>query len=570
MSKKWGALHIKTSTLFNCLAFLPLVSLAQVDSSQVKLVLPRTQWYEFDASHPERNVISDGEGGAIIIGKARGLPFLIIQRINRYGQVLWSEPGQARQVVLGLQGYEEGFQPMLLSDGQGGVFVAYAIGTEFIPPLYHNLYLQHFSANFDRLWGDRGLSVVPDSAKPHNGKAEWPLNLVPDGEGGVLLFNMGPSTSPYGSTYVQRINAQGQPLWENNGKRLTEEYIYHYAVSDGQGGAYLFGVGAGGQHVSKNGELLWPKPAVPVGFGFSNARIFLDNTNPPTITLVGNTSFFIRFVGIAAQRFSAATGERLWGESGRSWMPPDSSGLSSVITENGRGGAYIFWRNVMQEMDSTGQFLYSTPKVVIDRQNMDLGSTSATFVGGLGAFVVYRGCPSRTECSKLYLQKISLTEELPWGIAGRVLIDTLYYVSPAIILPNDTIQQEAFVFFELEGGIYVQRMNLITGMVITEVTDTHSHIPNSFSLEISPNPFHEFVHMTYHSKKPLAKIQSAKIYNLMGQVIFDFGAIRPVAERFEFTWQGIDIHGKKVPSGIYFVAVVTSESVAHKKLMLLR
>jgi hypothetical protein len=556
---------MRKNSVFACFAFLPLLLLAQADSSHLKLVLPRTQWYEFNASHPERNVISDGEGGAIVIGKARGLPYLIIQRINRYGQVLWSEPGQARQVALGLQGYEEGFQPILLSDGQGGVFVAYVIGTEFIPPLYHNLYLQHFSANFDRLWGDRGLSVVPDTAMPLNGKAEWPLSLVPDGEGGVLLFNMGPSTSPYSSTYVQRINAHGQPLWENNGKRLTEEYIYNYAISDGQGGAYLFGSSAGGQHVSKDGELLWPKPAVPVGFGFGNAKLFLENTTPPTITLIGGIQ-----VGLVAQRFSTVDGTHLWGNSGRSWITPDTSKVFPVITENGKGGAYIFWYNIMQEMDSSGQFLYSTPEVVIDRQTINLGVNSATFVDGLGAFIVYRGCPSRTECSKLYLQRISLAGELPWGITGRVLIDTLYYVSPAMLLPNDSVQQEAFVFFELEGGIYVQRVDLNTGSVITGVADTHTQVPANYSLETSPNPFHEFVHVTYRSEKPLAKIQSAKIYNLMGQVIFDFGTIHPVAERFEFTWQGVDIHGKKVPSGIYFVAVVTSESVVHKKLMLLK
>jgi len=550
--------------------FLPLVLLAQIDSSRLKLVLPKTQWYEFNASFPERNVISDGEGGAIVVGKARGLPHLVIQRINRFGQVLWSAPGQARQVALGLQGYEEGFQPILLSDGQGGVFVAYAIGTEFISPLYHNLYLQHFSANFDRLWGDRGLSVVPDSATPFNGKAEWPLNLVPDGEGGVLLFNMGPSSSPYGSTYVQRVNAAGQPLWENNGKRLTEEHIYNYAISDDQGGAYLFGTGVGAQRVSKHGELLWPLPSIPIDFVFSNARFLRANTNLPTITLIGGTNFFNRPVGLVAQQFSIVDGTPLWGNLGRTWMTPDTSKVFPVTAENGKGGAYIFWYNVMQEIDSSGQFFYSTPKVVIDQQNMDLSPTSAAFVDGLGAFIVYRGCPSRTECSKLYLQKISLTGELPWGIAGHVLMDTLYYVSPAIILPNDSVRQEAFVFFELEAGIYVQRMDLITGAVITEVAETHAHIPNSFSLEISLNPFHEFVHVTYHSKKGVAKIQSARIYNLVGQVIFDFGAIHLLAGRFDFAWRGVDTHGKKMPSGIYFVSVVTNESVVYKKLMLLR
>lgn len=556
-------ISILVGRIFIGFAFLPLVLLAQVDSYGVKLVLPKTQWYEFDASHPERNVISDGEGGAILIGKARGLPHLIIQRINRLGQVLWSAPGQARQVALGLQGYEEGFQPTLLSDGQGGVFVAYVIGTEFIPPLYHNLYLQHFSANFDRVWGDRGLSVVPDSATPFNGKAEWPLNLVPDGEDGVLLFNMGPSSSPYGSTYVQRVTATGQPLWENNGKRLTEEHIYNYLISDDEGGAYLFGTGVGVQRVSKHGELLWPKPAVPVGV--NNAKLFLENTIPPTITLIGGIQ-----VGLVAQRFLTVDGTPLWGNFGRTWMTPDTSKIFPVIAGNGKGGAYIFWRNMMQEMDSSGQFLYSMPKVVIDHPNMDLGPTSAAFVEGLGTFIVYRGCPSRTECSKIYLQRISLLGELPWGIAGRVFLDTLYYVSPAIILPNDSIQQEAFVFFELEGGIYVQRINLITGTIITEVAETHAHIPNSFSLETLPNPFHTVVHMTYHSKKPSLKIQSARIYNLVGQVIFDFDVTYSLPERFEFTWRGVDSHGKKMPSGIYFVSVVTNESAVHKKLILSR
>jgi hypothetical protein len=534
------------------------VVLAQTDSSHLKLVLPLTTWESFTASHPERNAISDGQGGAIVVGKARGLPYLIIQRIDRYGQVMWSEPGQARQVILDLQPGEAGYGPILLSDGQGGAFVAYAIADIF--ENNYDLYIQHFSATFERLWGDRGLVVAGDSTKN-----EYPLNLAPDGEGGVLLFYSGPSSTPYAATYVQRFDENGQPVWENNGNRLTDSRTYDYALPDGSGGAYLFGSELGGQHISSTGEFLWQQSAVPIGFDFGEAWLFFKNHNQPVITLVANSHFFTRVV---TQQFSAIDGARLWGETGRYWMTPDSSKVFPVITENGKAGAFIFWRNVMQEMDSLGNFHYTNPLPVIERDGIDLGTKSAVFVEGLGAYAVYRGCPTSTDCYKLFLQWLTPNGELPWGITGRALIDSSVISTQPRIL-SDEEKKEAFVFVDRADGIYVQKIDLATGSIITRVNEK-VNAPQDNILEITPNPFHDIVRFKYKARASRFETQSAKIYNILGQIVFDFGTYFNSSQNLELTWKGVDTQQRKVSPGVYFIRIVTGGSVVQKKFSFIK
>lgn len=195
-------------------------SLAQ-NNYKFKQVMPRSQWMEYRPDEPHRAVILDGEGGAIVASVALGPAWLLVQKIDRFGNVLWAEPGQARKVALDTPADDENYAPIMVSDGNGGVFIAYAycdVTYDTLIDLQYDVYVQHIARDFERLCGDRGIAVSAiDSII-----GKYPHGLVTDDEGGVIVLYQGPSESYYPTMYLQRISSNGTILWNDLGKKVIE------------------------------------------------------------------------------------------------------------------------------------------------------------------------------------------------------------------------------------------------------------------------------------------------------------------------------------------------------------
>ena len=149
-----------------------------------KQVMSQSQWMDYSSDQPERAVILDGEGGAIVVSMLGGL---FTQKIDRYGNVLWAEPGQARNVALFRAPQDAGYAPILLSDGNGGAYIAYAysVWNEKEGGWWYNydVYIQHIARDFERLWGDRGIAVAASDSVI----TEYPYGLIHDGKGGLFI-----------------------------------------------------------------------------------------------------------------------------------------------------------------------------------------------------------------------------------------------------------------------------------------------------------------------------------------------------------------------------------------------
>ena len=94
-------------------------------------------------------------------------------------------------------------------------------------------------------------------------------------------------------------------------------------------------------------------------------------------------------------------------------------------------------------------------------------------------------------------------------------------------------------------------------------------LPQDFRLyQNYPNPFNAETEIRYDL--PLQKDVRLTIYNIMGQVVKVLVNDTQEAGNYVFQWNGMDVRGEKVPSGIYLYRIEAGHWVLTKKMILLR
>jgi len=172
-------------------------------------------------------VVSDGASGMIVFWEeeeADNSNTIYAQRVNGEGNQVWPE----RVLVDAGQGCSI---RSVISDGEGGAILA------IVSNIPAATYLQHLSGNSELLW-DGGKANIPSQYAP---------GMVGDGLGGVILFwNKAdhPSGPPGESTHsliVQRLNREGESIWQEKPVFTTEkgQYFSTDMTADGTGGAII-------------------------------------------------------------------------------------------------------------------------------------------------------------------------------------------------------------------------------------------------------------------------------------------------------------------------------------------
>ena len=113
----------------------------------------------------------------------------------------------------------------------------------------------------------------------------------------------------------------------------------------------------------------------------------------------------------------------------------------------------------------------------------------------------------------------------------------------------------------------------------TDSISVDNEIPITLSLSAYPNPFSNSTTISYNAttrlrcatpwQANLHELSQIKIYNIKGQLVRDFG-FRIVDIGFSVVWDGRDVQGKEVKSGVYFCKFQNGEKQLIKKLVLLR
>ena len=397
--------------------------------------------------------------------------------------------------------------------------------------------------------------------------SEYPYGLIHDGKGGLYILYSGYSEGqgPYGTKYVQHINESGELLWPDLGMVLTKNDTtgIQRILADDEGGAFLFGYVNYAQRINHNREFLWSLPFVKTGLPKFSRLWFFRNIeeNSHYITIIGD------FIG--AQKISEDDGSLFWSENGTLWKPANkpNDGVT-IITKNGKGGAYIFSYHFLQELDKQGNFLYKVPKAVLDTTQFEnnLYPVSGEYTEGFGTFILYSSSKSSNE-GKLILQRIDDDGNLPWGPGGITVCDTnIFQYQPHSLIRVDAQYKEAFVFVEFKQGIFVTKIDVTTGKDITLIDHSNNkNIPVDFHLSVYPNPFAYSINIQIEGLASLSNI-TLKIYDIMGREVVDLtGNLK--SNNPIINWKGRDSLHRDVVSGIYFVKLEYNHRVHVTKVI---
>ena len=214
-------------------------------------------------------LISDGKGGAIIVWWDLSTPDwnIFAQRIDSQGNAVWDIPIPIC-TAKGNQG-----APTIITDGNGGAFCVwsdYRNDPNFLTRA--QLYAQHLTADGTTSWQKDGVPIceLPVNQQQHD--------CISDGEGGFIVV-WWDDRDVFADIYAQRVNSDGKVLWNVEGVPVcTEGGVQQVPmlVSDGVGGAIAYWLdyredfgnttedAIYAQRIDANGTPLWKENGVPV------------------------------------------------------------------------------------------------------------------------------------------------------------------------------------------------------------------------------------------------------------------------------------------------------------------
>ena len=161
---------------------------------------------------------------------------------------------------------------------------------------------------------------------------------------------------------------------------------------------------------------------------------------------------------------------------------------------------------------------------------------------------------------------------------GSGLLATIYFSIAAsapiqmVVIDTTTLAgpPDSLVFVDASMMEYVPgfREGVITVDATTSVGDDPVR-PHAFTLSQNyPNPFNPSTSMTY--SLDVAAVTRLDIYNVLGRHIVTLVDRHQSAGNHTVTWNGTDVRGRFVPSGIYMVRLTSSHQTALMKMTLMK
>jgi hypothetical protein len=372
---------------------------------------------------------SDGAGGSIIVWKDErdnSAPKIYAQRIDAYGNALWTSDGMPVCVFAGSQ-----INPQTVSDGSGGAIIAWSDTRDGT----WSVYAQRIDADGALQWGAIGITICTAVYHQDN------IAMVPDGSGGALITWRDIRNNFDYDIYSQKVNSAGVVQW-------TADGVACCAISGNQQGP----------------------------------QIVTDNTGGAIVTWYDN-----RFSDndIYAQRVNAA-GSVQWASNGIAVCSATNHQQSPQIIDTPSGGAIIVWDDwrkgtdadiYIQKLDASGTVQWSPADgIAICNLSEDQYTPRLVADGGGGAIIAWSDRRNATDFD-IYAQWIYSDGSNQWTYRGiPICTETNHqYMEYAV---SDGSNGMILIWKDLRGGsdydLYTQRLNLYgeilwtsTGVAVT-------------------------------------------------------------------------------------------------------
>ena len=190
----------------------------------------------------------------------------------------------------------------------------------------------------------------------------------------------------------------------------------------------------------------------------------------------------------------------------------------------------LYWET-QSETDNMGWFVY---------RNIEEDFTTSEKIS---EFIEGQGTTSQQQ-SYLYEDRIQNPE----------VGDTYYYWLESIDYSGTVHHYDRVALIHIPGG---------------QDPDPHVAVPMKYGLQPGPNPFNSNLNVSY--MLPQTDMVRIEIYNMHGQLIAQFNeGLKTADKKYTLEWDGKDLYGQNVSSGVLLIKIITSEGSETKKAILLR
>ena len=507
-------------------------------------------------------------------------PHIYGQRLDLDGVPLWDADGV---VVCAAPGSFKRYAAVAMDWDQGAV-----VAWEDSRGHRGSIYAQRIDSEGNVCWPAEG---VPVCDAPYS---QEQARVVPVSSGGAIVVWVDRRGGRgYYDIYAQRLDKDGACLWEHNGVCVFSGVNLFStgvsAVSDGADGAVIawnrrnwapdaYDICA--QHIDANGVCRWTENGMVV----CNAPG--EQLYPETILLDRGAVIIVWYdrrnesMDIYAQKVSAG-GVTLWEPNGMCVCCGAWDMQFPYIVSSNASEAIIAWPDkrsgnldiYAQKLNCDGKLLWAPEGVALctEPARQSLAGLVKSADGG----AVATWYDERFMNCSVFAQKISADGSVLWDVNGISVrsgaeIDEACY---DICIAGDSERGAIIVWQDFRASIkdsidkpniYAMRvMDVSASVTRVDFTDSPFRLRQNY-----PNPFNPTTEITFELEEP--SFISLGIYDASGRFLRRLAEGRRPAGAHVERWDGLDMSGRAVASGIYFCRLEAGSFTETKKMVLLR
>ncbi len=542
-----------------CALALPGIARAQWPAANLGLPVCTAAY-----SQSFRTAISDGAGGMFVAWS--DMRFVVsdiyVQHVSASGAILWSYNGA---LACGAAGRQD--QPVLVSDGAGGIVVAWR---DFRYDSDGDVFAQRIGPGGAALWAFNGVPVCTAG-----GQQVAPV-IAPDSAGaspsGVVIAWEDHRDEP--RIYAQRLDTAGVARWDPNGKPVSTSLAAQFEPAIVTGGPYGVivawtqqgdtGSDIFAEYVGHDGQPLWD----PAGAGICAAAG--DQFRPIAVSDSAGGAWFAweddrgASIGVYAQRVTLP-GFSVLVDGGAQVCSFDADQLALAAVADGRGGLLVAWTDervnmdvYAQRLDPAGARLWPASGEIVCNEPGTHAFPSIAADGLGGALVAWED--ERTGAgTDIYAQRMDSLGVARWTAGGVNECSASYNQFQATVVSNsDTVGVVVWVDQRGASDLYCQRVPLQGTMLRPAV-----------SLKAAPNP--ATLQATFAFAATGAGRAELTIFDAAGRRVRTLDHEMFEAGVQQVPWDARDDSGRTCAGGVYFARLaVDGRATATRRITLVR
>lgn len=561
---------------------------------------------------------------------------LLVLLVAYVNKAQWKTTVEENNIISAAPGAQ--LYPSVALDKRGGFFVAWTDARNSATG--NDIYIQRFDSLGNTYFTDNGIPVcVADG----NQQYPWVVGTTDDC---VIVFWYDDRPNYTNSTdlYAQKLDLNGNPLWELNGVPVSQyntptpgALSEISIVPDDNGGAYVswtrsyFGYGQlRAQRIDTNGNIMWDSTGAILTDGAVDTRSPRIARNPKGVTIVyrhttssysiyyqivdstGNLQFaspgklvavdgpqigtsvtladiengeavVVAWAANSGGLFAQAMdmqGNRLWGEDPVviNNVPGEHSSFR-IIRSRTTSDYYLVWKDgrrinvasdiYAQKLNSLGQRQWTENGIKVSGTPYAFTNVSLS-TNNNGIYVSWSEA-SNPQGPGIYVQRINPDSTFAWQ-SDAVRLTNQFLNAGIVTLNPDINNGGAFVIFAYAGpptgtgdnlyAKYIGANGVLGG--VTSIENESLSQPNEFYLSQNyPNPFNPNTKISWQS--PVGSHQTLRVYDILGNEVITLVNEFREAGKYE-----VIFNAGNLSSGVYIYRIEGENFSMSKKLILLK